>query len=165
MKSLLTRHDTARAAAGLVLAAAGVTRFDAVAAPELGGVLLAAAIAHSDPRHPPYAVIRKPGRVHGLPERIVGIEHLRAVGADSPGGKAAVLLVDDVVTTGKSLVDACAAVEVAGFAVAGTACLLLRGDAAALAGRPFFAALTMDDIHQPADPAVQPSPDEKGPTA
>lgn len=89
-------------------------------------------------------IIRKERKEHGLQRWIEGP-------LPQPGER--VLIVEDVVTTGGSTVDAIERVRSEGLEVAGAVCVLDRlaggGDAisAALGGAPYTALTTIDDVY------------------
>jgi orotate phosphoribosyltransferase len=121
-----------------VVAGEGI-RFDAVGGLTLGADQFAHVMAVlSDTA---WFVVRKQAKDHGTGQRVEGAE----VG---PG--VSVLLVDDVVTTGGSIVQALKAVRATGATVAGAVTLLDRGDLAAAhfegEGIPYRSLLTYRDL-------------------
>ncbi len=103
-----------------------VSQFDAVAGPTTGGIIIAFEVA----------------RQLGLPAVYVesedGKKTLRRGKTLAPGTR--VLIVDDVLTTGTSLVESRAAIEAAGGVVAGYAVLIDRSPEGLDLGLPLFGA-------------------------
>ena len=89
-------------------------------------------------------VIRKAAKERGTKQRVEGA-------VLGPGGRG--LVVEDGVTTGGSILEACAVVEEVGAAVAAAVALVDRGEAAtrrfAERGIPFRALLTYEDLGIP----------------
>jgi len=97
------------------------TPAEAVAGPTLGADPLVAAVAlHSFERGRPLPaiIVRKESKGHGTNQFLEGLGNVK------PG--APVVVLEDVVTTGGSLLRACGRVRDAGFAVAAVACVLDR---------------------------------------
>jgi len=132
-------------------AALGVLIADAArscAATAVGGVpvsaipVACAALAAGFPRRA--FIVRKERKEHGLQRWIEGPE-------PQPGERC--LLVEDVVTTGGSTIEALERVRGEGIEIAGVACVLDRlaggGDAirAALGGAPYFPLCTIDEVY------------------
>jgi orotate phosphoribosyltransferase len=102
----------------------------ALGGPEVGAIPLAAAVAmryHTEGRPLEGFFVRKQAKGHGSQQRIEGVLH--------PGDRAAV--VEDVVTTGESVLQAIAEVEKVGAQVVGVVCILdrLEGGRERLASR------------------------------
>jgi orotate phosphoribosyltransferase len=119
--------------------------FVAVGGLTLGADPVAAAMlheAHQRGRPLDAFVVRKEGKAHGLQRRIEG--------PDVAGRR--VLAVEDVNTTGNSLLTAVDALKAAGADVVGTAVLVDRGAGAAVraAGLEFRTAFTLTDLDLPA---------------
>ncbi len=118
---------------------------DAVGGPTLGAdpIVTAVIIASYRRRDPiPGFIIRKAPKKHGTMQWIEGVKSLR------PG--ASVVLVEDVMTTGGSLLKAVEIVRELGYTVALAGVLLdrLEGGGAALeaASVPFFSLFTIKDV-------------------
>jgi orotate phosphoribosyltransferase len=113
-------------------------RADLVAGPELGAIPVVVAVALRS--HLPYAMIRKGDRSHGTGRRIEG---------DVEEG-CRVLLVDDVTTSGGSLVASAEAIREAGAEVAVVTSVVDRMEGArermASEGLPFEPLLTVEDL-------------------
>ena len=127
--------------------AAGI-EFDAAGGPTLGADALAVGIAAvSDTR---WFIVRKRQKGRGTGRRIEGLQ----IG---PGDR--VLLVEDVVTTGGSVIDALGAVRQTGAEVVAAVTLADRGDTARHAfdrlGVPYFPMATYADLG--IDPVVPPA--------
>jgi orotate phosphoribosyltransferase len=113
----------------------------AVGGPEVGAIPIAAAVAlryHQAGRPMEGFFIRKQAKSHGSQERIEGV--LR------PGD--GVLIVEDVVTTGESVLQAIAEVEKAGGRVVAASCIVdrLEGGAERLAKYNFRPIFTIRDF-------------------
>jgi orotate phosphoribosyltransferase len=113
----------------------------AVGGPEVGAIPIAAALAlryHQAGRPMEGFFIRKQPKAHGSQERIEGV--LR------PGDR--VLMVEDVVTTGESVLQAIAEVEKAGGRVVAVSCIVdrLEGGAERLARYNFRPIFTIRDF-------------------
>jgi len=133
--------------------AAGI-EFDAAGGPTLGADALAVGIAAvSDTR---WFIVRKRQKGRGTGRRIEGLQ----IG---PGDR--VLLVEDVVTTGGSVIDALGAVRQTGAEVVAAVTLADRGDTATNAfhelGVPYIPMATYADLG--IDPVVPPA--DRPPTA
>jgi orotate phosphoribosyltransferase len=89
-------------------------------------------------------IVRKERKEHGLQRWIEG-PHLQ------PGERC--LIVEDVVTTGGSTIEAVERVQSEGFEIAGVACVLDRlaggneAISAAIEGAPYYALTTIDDVY------------------
>lgn len=81
---------------------------------ELGGALIAASMVNTGMDDWSYCYIRKSQRLHGVKKMIEGYPV-------SP-----ILLVDDVISSGDTLVDAAEEVVAAGFEIAGCLCVINR---------------------------------------
>ena len=121
--------------------------FDAVGGLTLGADPVATAMLHAAAargRRLDAFVVRKEGKAHGLQRRIEGPDL-------EPGERC--LIVEDVVTTGGSTVQAIEAVREAGHEVCGVVAILdrLAGGAAAIAaasgGAPYEPLATIDDVY------------------
>lgn len=107
---------------------------DAIGGPTIGAdpiVCAAAALSHMEGRPLRAFLVRKEAKAHGTGRRLEG--NL------APGSRVAV--VEDVVTTGGSTLDAVRAVEEEGHRVVAVVCLVDReeGGADRLSGYPFYA--------------------------
>lgn len=122
-----------------MLEAVGELEFDAVGGMTLGADQFAHVLAVLAGRK--WFVVRKAAKGRGTNQRVEGAEL-------GPGVK--VLLVDDVVTTGTSILDACEVVRELGVTVTGAVTLLDRGEAAGpkfnALGVPYFPVLTYADL-------------------
>lgn len=109
-----------------------------LAAPELGGVPLAAATALSS--NLPYVIVRASGKRYGTGQRIEG---------PHAAGQRAVLI-EDIVTSGGAALEAIAAAREAGLVVERCFCVLDRGgggsEALAAAGAPLVPLLDALDL-------------------
>ena len=112
--------------------------FEAVGGLTLGADPIAAAMLHTSSRPLDAFVVRKADKVHGLQRRIEG--------PDVSGRK--VLAVEDVNTTGSSVLTAVSALREAGAEVIGVAVIVDRGagEAVNTAGLPYRAAYTLADL-------------------
>lgn len=122
-----------------MLEVVGDLEFEAVGGMTLGADQFAHVMAVLARRR--WFVVRKAAKGRGTNRRVEG--------ADVSGG-VRVLLVDDVVTTGASILDAHAVVSALGATVTGAVTLLDRGEAARprfeAAGVPYFPVLTYHDL-------------------
>ena len=120
---------------GQEMALAG--EFDTVAGVAVGGVPLA--VATSLAAGKPYAIIRAQEKGHGKSSRIIGSVKGRSV-----------LLVEDVTTSGGSVINGIRALREAGARVVGVVTVVDRGQGAAEAlareGIPFLALATAGDL-------------------
>jgi orotate phosphoribosyltransferase len=116
---------------------------DAIGGLTLGADPIATAVAvvsALEERPLPAFIVRKEAKAHGMQRFIEGWD-------GKPG--SSVIVVDDVCTTGDSILMACERVESAGYKVAGTFCVVDReeGGGAAIAKRyPFHALFTAKDL-------------------
>lgn len=112
--------------------------FEAVGGMTMGADPIAAAMLHTANRPLDAFVVRKADKVHGLQRRIEG--------PDVSGRK--VLAVDDVTTTGSSVLSAVDVLRDAGAEVIGVAVIVDRGagEAVRTAGLPYRAAYTLADL-------------------
>lgn len=112
--------------------------YEAVGGMTMGADPIAAAMLHTTSRPIDAFVVRKADKVHGLQRRIEG--------PDVTGRK--VLAVDDVTTTGSSVLAAVVALRDAGAEVIGVAVIVDRGagEAVRTAGLPYRAAYTLTDL-------------------
>jgi orotate phosphoribosyltransferase len=112
--------------------------YEAVGGMTMGADPIAAAMLHTSNRPIDAFVVRKADKVHGLQRRIEG--------PDVAGRK--VLAVDDVTTTGSSVLSAVVAIRDAGAEVIGVAVIVDRGagEAVRTAGLPYRAAYTLTDL-------------------
>jgi len=120
-------------------------KVDAVGGPTLGAdpivtAIIIASFHHRDPL--PGFIIRKEPKKHGTMQWIEGAKSLR------PG--ASVVLVEDVMTTGGSLLKAVRVVRELGYTVASAGVLLDRleggGEALQAESVPFFSIFTIEDL-------------------
>lgn len=122
-----------------MLEAVGDLEFDAVGGMTLGADQFAHVLAVLARRK--WFVVRKAAKGRGTNQRVEGAEL---------GEGVKVLLVDDVVTTGTSILDACEVVRGLGVTVTGAVTLLDRGAAARpkfdALGVPYFPVLTYEDL-------------------
>lgn len=137
-RALQDGADLETACRAMLEAAGGVT-FDAVGGMTLGADQFAHVIAVLARRK--WFVVRKAVKGRGTNQRVEGAEL---------GEGVKVLLVDDVVTTGTSILDACEVVRGLGATVTGAVTLLDRGDAARARfealGVPYAPVLTYRDL-------------------
>ena len=116
---------------------------DAIGGMTLGADPIAAAVAvvsEIEGRPLPAFIVRKEAKGHGMQRFIEGWD-------GASGSK--VIIVDDVCTTGDSILKACEKVEQAGYKVAATLCVVDReeGGSATIAARyPFFPLLTAKQL-------------------
>lgn len=112
--------------------------YDSVGGLTMGADPIAAAMMHTANRPMDAFVVRKADKVHGLQRRIEG--------PDVKGRK--VLAVDDVTTTGSSVLTAVEALREAGAEVVGVAVIVDRGagEAVRTAGLSYRAAYTLVDL-------------------
>ena len=112
--------------------------YEAVGGMTMGADPIAAAMLHTASRPLDAFVVRKADKVHGLQRRIEG--------PDVSGRK--VLAVDDVTTTGSSVLSAVDAIRDAGAEVIGVAVIVDRGagEAVSTAGLSYRAAYTLADL-------------------
>ncbi|MCW5750143.1 MAG: orotate phosphoribosyltransferase [Alphaproteobacteria bacterium] len=114
-----------QALAHRIVAKMGADAFDLAVSPAMGGVVVG------------YELARQLGIPSIFTERVEGIFQLRR-GFDVPKG-ARLIMVEDVVTTGKSSRECIDCAEAAGGKVVAAACLIDRTDGEVDLGRPFFA--------------------------
>lgn len=112
--------------------------FEAVGGLTMGADPVASAMMHTSSRPLDAFVVRKADKVHGLQRRIEG--------PDVKGRK--VLAVEDVNTTGSSVLTAAEALREAGAEVIGVAVIVDRGagEAVRIAGLSYRAAYTLADL-------------------
>ena len=112
--------------------------FDAAGGLTMGADPIAAAMMHTSSRPLDAFVVRKADKVHGLARRVEG--------PDVKGRK--VLAVEDVTTTGSSVLTAVEALRDAGAQVIGVAVMVDRGagEAVQAAGLSYRAAYTLADL-------------------
>jgi orotate phosphoribosyltransferase len=112
--------------------------YETVGGMTMGADPIAAAMLHTTSRPIDAFVVRKADKVHGLQRRIEG--------PDVSGRKA--LAVDDVTTTGSSVLSAVVTLRDAGAEVIGVAVVVDRGagEAVRTAGLPYRAAYTLADL-------------------
>lgn len=128
--ALLLSHTPYAAAAGALLAAKLPAGLDLVVSPAMGGVVIGHEVARA--RELPFL----------FTERVAGRMALRR-GFQVPAG-ARVAVVEDVVTTGGSLLEAAALVRAAGAELAAAAAIVDRsGDAPPDFGAPFHSLVTL----------------------
>lgn len=113
-------------------------QFEAVGGLTMGADPVAAAMMHTSSRPLDAFVVRKADKVHGLQRRVEG--------PDVSGRK--VLAVEDVNTTGSSVLTAVEALREAGAEVIGVAVIVDRGagEAVRTAGLSYRAAYTLADL-------------------
>jgi orotate phosphoribosyltransferase len=145
MRRLSLHHAGAPLVGKVMLDLVDGWEFDAVGGLTLGADPVAAAMlheAHQRGKSLDAFVVRKEGKAHGLQRRIEG--------PDVAGRR--VLAVEDVNTTGSSLLTAVDALRDAGADVVGTAVLVDRGAGAAIraAGLNYRMAFTLTDLDLPA---------------
>ena len=145
MRRLSLHHAGAPLVGKVMLDLVDGWEFDAVGGLTLGADPVAAAMlheAHQRGKSLDAFVVRKEGKAHGLQRRIEG--------PDVAGRR--VLAVEDVNTTGSSLLTAVDALREAGADVVGTAVLVDRGAGAAIraAGLNYRMAFTLTDLDLPA---------------
>jgi orotate phosphoribosyltransferase len=145
MRRLSLHHAGAPLVGKVMLDLVDGWEFDAVGGLTLGADPVAAAMlheAHQRGKSLDAFVVRKEGKAHGLQRRIEG--------PDVAGRR--VLAVEDVNTTGTSLLTAVDALREAGADVVGTAVLVDRGAGAAIraAGLNYRMAFTLTDLDLPA---------------
>jgi orotate phosphoribosyltransferase len=145
MRRLSLHHAGAPLVGRVMLDLVDEWEFDAVGGLTLGADPVAAAMlheAHQRGRTLDAFVVRKEGKAHGLQRRIEG--------PDVAGRR--VLAVEDVNTTGSSLLTAVGALREAGADVVGTAVLVDRGAGAAIraAGLEYRMAFTLTELDLPA---------------
>jgi orotate phosphoribosyltransferase len=116
---------------------------DAIGGMTLGADPIAAAVAvvsELEGRPLPAFIVRKEAKGHGMQRFIEGWD-------GAPGSR--VVIVDDVCTTGDSIIKACEKVEQAGYKVAATLCIVDReegGSATIAAKYPFYSLLTAGQL-------------------
>jgi orotate phosphoribosyltransferase len=145
MRRLSLHHAGAPLVGKVMLDLVDEWEFDAVGGLTLGADPVAAAMlheAHQRGRTLDAFVVRKEGKAHGLQRRVEG--------PDVAGRR--VLAVEDVTTTGGSLLTAVGALRDAGADVVGAAVLVDRGAGAAIraAGLNYRMAFTLTDLDLPA---------------
>jgi orotate phosphoribosyltransferase len=145
MRRLSLHHAGAPLVGKVMLDLVGEWEFVAVGGLTLGADPVAAAMlheAHQRGRTLDAFVVRKEGKAHGLQRRVEG--------PDVAGRR--VLAVEDVTTTGGSLLTAVGALRDAGADVVGAAVLVDRGAGAAIraAGLNYRMAFTLTDLDLPA---------------
>ena len=113
IKEVMTHPDFLKAYVNRMTKMYDLFDYDAFAGVELGGVPLAVALSISTGK--PYLIIRKDEKRHGLGGRIIG---------DVRG--QSVLVLEDVVTSGKSLLSVLKACEDAGLKVGGAVAVVDR---------------------------------------
>jgi len=143
-KALGSGPDLRKACRAIIeLAREQDVEFDAVGGLTLGADAFATGIAIEDDKN--WFVVRKQAKGHGKGQRIE---------ATPLGPGKRVLLVDDVVTTGGSILDALAVVQESGAEVVLAVTLVDRGDEAAKRfadlGVPYRPLITYSDLEMPA---------------
>ncbi|SFQ00445.1 orotate phosphoribosyltransferase [Geodermatophilus dictyosporus] len=141
MRRLTLHHEGAPLVGRVMRQLTGDLRYDVVGGLTLGADPVAAAMLHAAAAGEGFldaCVVRKTGKAHGLQRRIEG--------PDVAG--RAVLVVDDVSTTGSSPLAAVEALQEAGAEVLGVAVVVDRGGRAAVeaAGLEYRAAFTLADL-------------------
>jgi orotate phosphoribosyltransferase len=138
MRRLTLDHRAAPLVGHVMNELTGDWQFDAVGGLTMGADPVAAAMMHTSNRPLDAFVVRKADKVHGLQRRIEG--------PDVSGRK--VLAVEDVNTTGSSVLAAVDALRDAGAEVIGVAVIVDRGagEAVRTAGLSYRAAYTLADL-------------------
>jgi len=141
MRRLTLHHEGAPLVGRVMRQLTGHLRYDVVGGLTLGADPVATAMLHAASDGAGFldaCVVRKEGKAHGLQRRIEG--------PDVAG--RAVLVVEDVSTTGGSPLTAAAALEEAGAEVIGVAVVVDRGARAAVeaAGYEYRAAFELSDL-------------------
>jgi orotate phosphoribosyltransferase len=141
MRRLTLHHEGAPLVGRVMRQLTGDVRYDAVGGLTLGADPVATAMLHAAAAGEGFLdafVVRKEGKAHGLQRRIEG--------PDVEG--RAVLVVEDVSTTGSSPLTAAKALEEAGAEVIGVAVIVDRGGRAAVeaAGYDYRAAYELADL-------------------
>ncbi|SFT61566.1 orotate phosphoribosyltransferase [Geodermatophilus amargosae] len=141
MRRLTLHHEAAPLVGRVMRQLTGDLRYDVVGGLTLGADPVAAAMLHAASAGEGFldaCVVRKAGKAHGLQRRIEG--------PDVAG--RAVLVVDDVSTTGSSPLAAVEALQEAGAEVIGVAVIVDRGGRAAVeaAGLEYRAAFELSDL-------------------
>ena len=141
MRRLTLHHEGAPLVGRVMRQLTGDLRYDVVGGLTLGADPVAAAMLHAASGGEGFldaCVVRKAGKAHGLQRRIEG--------PDVAG--RAVLVVDDVSTTGSSPLTAVEALQEAGAEVIGVAVVVDRGGRAAVeaAGLEYRAAFELSDL-------------------
>lgn len=138
MRRLTLDHRAAPLVGQVMNDLTGDWAFDAVGGLTMGADPVAAAMLHTSSRPLDAFVVRKADKVHGLQRRIEG--------PDVAGRK--VLAVEDVNTTGSSVLAAVEALREAGAEVIGVAVIVDRGagEAVRTAGLSYRAAYTLADL-------------------
>jgi orotate phosphoribosyltransferase len=141
MRRLTLHHEGAPLVGRVMRQLTGDLRYDVVGGLTLGADPVAAAMLHAAADGAGFldaCVVRKTGKAHGLQRRIEG--------PDVAG--RAVLVVDDVSTTGSSPLAAVEALQEAGAEVIGVAVIVDRGGRAAVeaAGLEYRAAFELSDL-------------------
>ncbi|MGY1709959.1 orotate phosphoribosyltransferase [Geodermatophilus sp. SYSU D00758] len=141
LRRLTLHHEGAPLVGRVMRQLTGDLRYDVVGGLTLGADPVAAAMLHAAAAgegHLDACVVRKAGKAHGLQRRIEG--------PDVAG--RAVLVVEDVSTTGSSPLTAVEALREAGAEPIAVAVVVDRGGRAAVeqAGLEYRAAFTLDDL-------------------
>ncbi len=141
MRRLTLHHEAAPLVGRVMRQLTGDLRYDVVGGLTLGADPVAAAMLHAAADGEGFldaCVVRKAGKAHGLQQRIEG--------PDVAG--RAVLVVDDVSTTGSSPLAAVEALQEAGAEVIGVAVVVDRGGRTAVeaAGLEYRAAFELSDL-------------------
>jgi orotate phosphoribosyltransferase len=127
--ALVLAEPAAAEALGRALAAKMETKPDLVISPAMGGLIIGQEVA------------RAYGVRHYFTERVDGVVRLRRGFALKPGER--VIVVEDVVTTGKSTKEVFELVRAAGAQVAGALSVVDRSEGKAALGAPFAAMWTV----------------------
>ena len=141
MRRLTLHHGGAPLVGRVMRQLTGDLRYDVVGGLTLGADPVATAMLHASAAGEGFldaCVVRKAGKAHGLQRRIEG--------PDVEG--RAVLVVEDVSTTGGSVLTAVEALRAAGAEVVGVAVVVDRGAGPAVeaAGLPYRAAYSLADL-------------------
>ncbi|WP_456367350.1 orotate phosphoribosyltransferase [Thermococcus sp.] len=118
VKKLITNPKALRLIAEIISETVKGIAFDRIAGPELGAVPIATAVALKTNK--PFAIIRKKPKEHGTRSQIEG--------EIKPGER--ILLVEDVATTGESVLKAAEIIEKNGGTVVGVAVVVDREEGA-----------------------------------
>ena len=127
--ALVLAHPARAEELGRALAAKLALKADVVVSPAMGGLMIG------------HEVARAFGLRHYFAERVDGVMTLRRGFALRPGER--VLVIEDVVTTGKSTKEVFAAIRAAGAVVAGAGSIVDRSEGKSDLGVPYAALWTV----------------------